>query len=260
MSRVNYYWRIGATGLSFSVFGIGAILISTTFFPAIHLLAFSRRRAHKGCQYIVHLSFRSFIWMMKTLRLLTYEFSNLDRLSKGNGHLVIANHPTLLDVVFIISRMPVTQCVVKRAAWSNPFLAGVMWATGYIQNEDPMVLIDECVKSVKAGDNLVMFPESTRSVPGEPMKLKRGAASIIATSRKSFTPLIVTCVPSTLSKGMKWYEIPSRPVHFRISVGEPVDPASLIAEGEQLSKSNRRINRAIEALFVTGIEEHGRVS
>lgn len=258
MARVDYCWRLFATGFSFSVFGAGALFITATFFPVIHLLAFNRRRAHRGCQYVVHLSFRSFIWMAKALGILTYEFSNLETLSRGSGHLVIANHPTLLDVVFIISRLPVTQCVVKKAAWSNPFLAGVMWATGYIQNEDPMALIEDCVRSLQEGNNLVVFPEATRSVPGQPIKLKRGAASVIATSRRLFTPLIVTCEPSTLTKEKKWFEIPHRRVHFKITAGEPVDPAPLIARDEQLSKSSRRINGTIEELFVTGIEENGR--
>lgn len=262
MHRIDYCWRLFATGTSFAVFGIGALAITVTAFPLIHLLAFNRSRAHRGCQFVVHLSFRSFIWMTKSLGILTYEFSDLDNLENrgdAGGRLIIANHPTLLDVVFIISRLPTTQCVVKQAAWSNPFLAGVMWATGYIQNEDPMTLVEDCARSLDEGNDLVIFPEATRSVPGQQMKLKRGAASVIASSRKSFIPLIVTCDPSTLTKGKKWYEIPTRRVHFKISVGKPVDPAPLIGEDEQLSKSNRRINYAIEELFVTGIEEHGRL-
>ncbi len=259
MSRIDYYWRILATGASFSVFGLGALVITLTLFPAIHLLSFDRRRAHRGCQYVVHLSFRAFI-RMKALGILTYEFTDVENLSQDSGHLIIANHPTLLDVVFIISLLPVTQCVVKKSVWSNPFLAGVMWATGYIQNDDPMVLIDDCTRSLEQGSNLVIFPEATRTVPGQKMRLKRGAASVIATSGKLFTPLIMTCEPSTLTKGKKWFEIPSRKAHFRISVGKPVDPAMLLTEGERLSKSNRRINRAIEELFVTGIERHGRSS
>lgn len=256
--RIEYYWRLVATGVSFTVFGIGAVAISVTVFPAIHLLAPDRKRAHRGCQYVVHLSFRAFIWMMKNLGILTYEFWDLENLPRHSGHLIIANHPTLLDVVFIVSLLPKTQCVVKKQAWSNPFLAGVMWATGYIQNGDPVVLIDDCVQSLEAGNNLVIFPEATRTVPGQKLKLKRGAASVIATSRRLFTPLIMTCEPSTLTKGKKWFEIPSRRVHFRISVGEPVDPAPLLADDELLSKSNRRINGAIEELFATGIKRHGR--
>lgn len=258
MQRPEYYWRLAATGLSFSVFGLGALTITVTLFPIIHLFAFDRARGHRGCQFVVHLSFRSFIWMMKILGVLTYEFSDLRNLPKKSGNLMIANHPTLLDVVFIISRLPMTQCVVKRAAWSNPFLAGVMWATGYIQNEDPVKLIEDCVTSLEQGNNLIIFPEATRTAPGAPMKLRRGAASVIARSGRLFTPLIMTCEPSTLSKGEKWFEIPDRRVHFKISVGEPVDPAPLLMDGEQLSKSNRRINRAIEELFETGIEQHGR--
>ena len=260
MSLINFYWRLWATGASFSVFGLGALVITMTLFPFIHLVAANRKQANHGCQYVVHMSFRAFIWMMKTLGVLTYEFSESEKLSDGTGKLIIANHPTLLDVVFIISRLPTSQCVVKKAAWSNPFLAGVMWATGYIQNEDPIVLVDDCVRVLNEGDNLVIFPEATRTVPGRKMKLKRGAASVIAESRSSFTPLILTCVPSTLAKGQKWFEIPNRRVHFKISVGDPIDPFPLIVDGEQLSKSNRRINHAIEELFITGIKRHGRVS
>jgi len=258
MARLDYYWRLLATGASFSVFGVGALIITVSLFPAIHLFAANRGRAQRRCQYVVHISFRAFIWMMKTLGILTYEFSDTDKLPIGSGHLIIANHPTLLDVVFVISRLPTTQCVVKKAAWSNPFLAGVMWATGYIQNEDPLVLIDDCVRALQEGNNLVIFPEATRTIPGGKMKLKRGAASVISTSRQLFTPLIMTCEPSTLAKGQKWFDIPNRRVHFKISVGDPVDPVPLLMDGEQLSKSNRRINNVIEELFVTGIERHGR--
>jgi len=206
----------------------------------------------------VHLAFRAFIQMMRFLGVLTYEFAHTERLSGASGRIIIANHPTLLDAVFVISLLPMTQCVVKKAVWSNPFLAGVMWATGYIQNGDGMVLVDACVRSLEKGDNLLIFPEATRTVPGRKLKLRRGAASVIAASQRPFTSLIITCEPSTLIKGQRWFEIPDRKVHFRISVDEPTDPVPLLTAGEQLSKANRRINIAIENLFVTGSERHGR--
>lgn len=254
MQRVNYYWRVFATGLSFSVFGLGALLMSLVLFPPIHLLAFDRARANHGCQYVVHLSFRLFIWMMKSLGVLTYEITGADKLAPFRGKLIIANHPTLLDVVFIVSLLPTAFCVVKKAAWSNPFLASVMWATGYIQNNEPTKLITDCVDCIEQKNNLVIFPEATRTVPGEPHKLKRGAASVIVTSKKEFIPLIITCVPPTLSKGEKWYDVPNRKVHFKIVVEGTVDPKPLLQEGEMLSKSTRRINKAINDLFARGLE------
>lgn len=254
----NYYWRLFATGLSFSVFGVGAIVISLSLFPTVHLLSFNRRRANLGCQYVVHMSFRSFIWMMRILGVLTYEIAGAEKLRKDRGSIIIANHPTLLDVVFIISQLPTTQCVVKKAAWTNPFLAGVMWATGYIQNTDPIQLIEDCVQAVEKNNNLVVFPEATRSVPGQPMKLRRGAASIIVESQRFFTPLVITCSPTTLSKAEKWFDIPERKMHFKITVGDKVDPQQLLVDGERLGKLNRRVNKAIEELFLMGIEKHER--
>ncbi len=258
MHRLNYYWRIFATGFSFSIFGMGALLITFTLFPAIHLLSFSRSRANRCCQYVIHLSFRSFIWMMKALGILTYEIVGAEKLIRGSGNLIIANHPTLLDVVFIISLLPTTQCVVKKAAWSNPFLAGVMWATGYIQQDDPMQLITDCVQSIEQENNLLIFPEATRTVPGQPMKLRRGAASIIVKSQRLFIPLVITCEPSTLTKAEKWFDVPSRKMHFKITVGDRIDPQPFLVEGGQLSKSNRRVNKAIRHIFLMGIERHER--
>jgi 1-acyl-sn-glycerol-3-phosphate acyltransferase len=258
LNRLNYYWRLFSTGWSFAVFGVGALLITLTLFPALHLLSFDRRRANQRCQRVVHLAFKSFIWMMKSLGILTYEIIGAENLRSENGTLIIANHPTLLDVVFIISLLPNIVCVVKKAAWSNPFLAGVMWSTGYIQNDEPMRLIANCVQCIEQGNNLLIFPEATRTVPCQPMRLKRGAASVIVESQSFFTPLIITCKPSTLSKAEKWFNIPSRKMHFKITVGDKIDPQPLFVENGSLSKSNRRVNEAIRKLFLMGLERHER--
>lgn len=196
--------------------------------------------------------------MMKRLGVLSYEISGAGKLAQTSGNLIIANHPTLLDVVFIISLLPKTLCVVKKAAWTNPFLAGVMWATGYIQSDDPTQLITDCVESIEQDNNLLIFPEATRTVPGRPMRLKRGAASVIVESQRLFIPLVITCDPSTLTKAEKWFDIPNRKMHFKITVGDEIDPQPLLVVGAQRSKSNRRINEAIKELFLLGIEKHER--
>lgn len=256
MSSVDYIRRLVGTGLSFSIFGLGALFISATFFPVIHLTAFSRERAHRRCQRVVHHSFQVFIWMMEAMGVLTYEITGKDKLRHGNGNLLLANHPTLLDVVFIISMVPTAKCVVKKAAWRNPFMASVLWATGYIQSDDPDTLIHDCIDSMTQDNNLVIFPEATRTVPGRPMRLKRGAAAVIATSRSPFIPVFITCEPSTLSKGKKWYEIPSRRVHFKITVGNKIDPGPFLVEGQRLSQNSRRVNNEIRQLLIRGVERN----
>lgn len=255
MRRIDYYRRICGTAISFSLFGLGALAISISIFPVLHISTLSRRRAQHRCQYVVHVSFRLFVWTMKSLGVLSYEIEGTEKLP-GDTRLLVANHPTLIDVVFIISMVPHATCVVKKAAWSNPFLVGVMLATGYIQNNGPEELIEQCVECLARGNTLLIFPEATRTVPGRPMKLKRGAATVIATSSASFVPIVISCIPSTLTKGQKWYDIPERRGHFQITIGEPVHPAGVIIEDQRITRNNRRINRTLLEIFERGIKRH----
>jgi 1-acyl-sn-glycerol-3-phosphate acyltransferase len=252
MQRLDYYWRLAGTGFSFASFGVGGLLLGLLLFPTIHGLSRDRDVARLRCQYCVHLSFRCFIWMMKSLGVLSYDVAGGDKLSRTEANLILANHPSLIDIVFIVSLLPQALCVVKKAAWSNPFMAGIMWATGYIPNDEPDVLIEGCVRSLQDGRRLVVFPEGTRTVPGLPMKLKRGAATIIVQSGQPFIPITISCTPTTLTKAERWYQIPSSKPHFRIRVNDSVDVSADLTEGERLSKANRRISRVLHHVLSTG--------
>src|SRR5262249_61450859 len=74
------------------------------------------------------------------------------------GQLVVANHPTLLDAVFLISQMPQVDCVAKHATWSNPFMRGVVRATGYLSNDLGSALVDACAERLAAGRSVLLFP------------------------------------------------------------------------------------------------------
>ena len=101
--RWNRAWRVFATGFSFACFGLGAVLMGFTLWPLLRLS--SRRYGTARVQRAVSVSMRVFVWLMKTLGLLTYEVRGLAKLS-SRGQFVVANHPTLIDVVFLVSLMP----------------------------------------------------------------------------------------------------------------------------------------------------------
>jgi len=257
--RLNFAWRLFATGFCFSAFGIGGMFMGYLILPLIHLLSRNRRIANRRCQYLVHLSFRLFIGVMRGLRVLSYEMVGREQLHQSDSKLIVSNHPSLIDIVFIVSLLPQAVCAVKKAAWSNPFMAGVMWATGYVPNDEPMRFIDDCVENVQDGQRLVIFPEGTRTVPGQPMKLRRGAATIIAKSAQSFIPIHITSDPTTLTKAEKWYQIPHRKVHFKIVIGGSYDPRSMLVGETSLVRTNRKVNEVLKTLLSGGIEQHGHV-
>ncbi|SBV37252.1 Phospholipid/glycerol acyltransferase [uncultured Stenotrophomonas sp.] len=226
-ARLNHAWRVLGTGLSFLAFGVGGLL-GGLLFPLLLLVGDDRRRRSMA-RRLVQRSFAAHVGIMRRLGVLTYEIRGRERLDR-NGLLVLANHPTLIDVVFLVSLLPNADCVVKQAVARNPCMRGPVRAAGYIANDDGAGLVDDCIAAVRAGGNLVIFPEGTRSVPGRVPQLQRGAANIAVRGRLDITPVRITCTPPTLTKGQKWYRVPSRRFHVQVEVGEDISIAPFLAE------------------------------
>ena len=68
---------------------------------------------------------------MHKLGVMSYEIKGLEKLNRPN-QLVLANHPTLIDIVFLISRMPFAGCIVKEKLWHNPFIKASVINAGLI--------------------------------------------------------------------------------------------------------------------------------
>ena len=232
MNRLERLWRQFGTGFSFALFGIGGLFLAATVFPIIWLLYRDPDKRVAAAQHAVHATWRFFVSVMVGLRVIDFEVEGADLLQNESGTLVIANHPSLIDVVLIMSLMSRTQCVVKRGVWVNPFMRGVVRTTGYIPNlGDPEKLLGDCVSALRAGNNLVLFPEGSRTVPGEPPRMQRGFANIAIRANVPVRLVAVSCTPPTLLKGERWYQSPlTRPL-FRVRVCERLDMATFNTTG-----------------------------
>ncbi len=236
------------TGLSFAAFGIGGLLLRATVFPLLQLCVRNPLRRRRIARRWVQCGFAAHVELMRRLGVLTWEIHGRERLDR-DGLLVLANHPTLIDVVFLVSLLPNADCVVKSAVARNPFMRGPVRACGYIANDDGVGLIDDCIAAVRAGGNLVIFPEGTRTVPGWPLRLQRGAANIAVRGGLDVTPVRIRCTPPTLTKGEKWYRVPPRRFHVKIEVGEDLPVRSFLnGAGEGSGRENLAARRLTEHL------------
>ena len=227
--RIDHAWRVFATGLSFAAFGVGGLVLGGVVLPVLLQVIRAPARRQRLGRRAIQLAFAGHVGLMRRLGVMTYQIDGRERLDR-DGLLVLANHPTLIDVVLLISLLPNADCVVKRAVALNPFMRGPVRAAGYVSNDDGAGLVDDCIGAVQAGGNLVIFPEGTRTVPGQPPRLQRGAANIAVRGRLDITPVIITCTPSRLAKGQKWYRVPSRRFHVRLQVGEDIPIAPFLTD------------------------------
>jgi len=215
--RDFYYWRILATGISFAMFGLGALVLGCILLPIISLFSRSRESGQRHCRRMVQLSFRAFIWFMRSLGVLTWEVEGRAELGRG-GQLVIANHPTLIDIVFLISMIPNATCIVKADLFRNVFTRGpVQWA-GYVPNNSTDQMLEDCAKELAGGASLVVFPEGSRSVAESPVRFRRGAAYLWLCARCEVALVSIASNPPTLGKHEKWYQIPPVRPHFKLVI------------------------------------------
>jgi 1-acyl-sn-glycerol-3-phosphate acyltransferase len=246
--RLERGWRVLATGLCFLAFGLGGLLFLLLVVPLLHLAVGDPARRVALARRAIRLSFAGFIALMRATGVLSVEIRGAERL-RGRGRLILANHPTLIDVVLLMSLVEQCDCVVKGALGRNPFTRGPVRAAGFVANDGGEDLLQDCVRSVRAGSNLIIFPEGTRSARGEPLRLQRGAARVAVHGELDITPVRIRCTPATLAKGEKWYRVPPRRAHIRIEVDEPIAVADFIAAAPHPALAARQLNRHLTEYF-----------
>lgn len=237
-----YWWRLLGTGFSFSVFGIGGLLLRVVVFPLLQLWPGTARERAIRARFAVHHSFRFFVGLMRRLGLISYEIEGIELLNQP-GQLVIATHPSLIDVVFLISLIRDANCIVKSSLFHNAFMRGPLQHAGYISNSRSESMLNDCVGALHRGETLIVFPEGTRSQPGQPLHFQRGAAYVAMAARINATPVTITCYPSMLTKQEKWYQIPLRRGHFRIHVGRDIDASGIVSDNSLPSQVSRKLTK-----------------
>jgi 1-acyl-sn-glycerol-3-phosphate acyltransferase len=247
-------WRVFATGVSFTCFGLGAVIMGFTLWPLLRLSSTDRRIGVARVQRAVSASMRVFVWLMKSLGLLTFEVRGREKLA-ARGQFVLANHPTLIDVVFLVGLMPEVDCIVKQALWRNVFLRWPVYWAGYISNATGDGLVAACAAALTEGRSLIVFPEGTRTRPGTPLNFQRGAAQIALAATRDLRPVTITCDPITLHTGNAWDRVRPRRPHWVISVADPIPIDAFLRAAEPQPLAARHLTQALVRWFDVSIAQ-----
>ncbi|MDR7088794.1 lysophospholipid acyltransferase family protein [Cellvibrio fibrivorans] len=250
--RLSRAWRVPATGIGFALFGLGGAVLSLSVFPILYFLPVKQAQRAVYTRRVIATVFRNYVRVLRWLGLLSYEFHRIEQLHRP-GQLIIANHPSLLDVVFLMG-LTHASCVVKASLWRNPFTAMAVRAANYVSNSDPD-LLNRCVDTFKAGHSLIIFPEGTRTKPGQPMVFHRGPSNLALSAGMAITPVMIRCEPATLLKNQQWYEISAQPPHYTIRVLPDVATAAYMADGQMQSMAARQLTRDLVELFTQQLQQ-----
>ena len=246
-----YYWRVFATGCSFTLFGLGSLVLGYLVFPLIALCSRSPELATLRCRRLIQLSFQGFVGFMTVMGVHTWSASGWALLARP-GQLIVANHPTLLDIVFLIAMVPNATCIVKAELYRNIFTRGPVSRAAYVANDTPEKLVEDCAAELDSGASLVIFPEGTRSVSGQLGRFRRGAAYVMLAAE---CPLVLTTIearPPSLAKHDKWYQIPASRPHYSLQIEDPADD-NIGATSHEGAPSARELTRRWRDYFVSEV-------
>jgi 1-acyl-sn-glycerol-3-phosphate acyltransferase len=245
--RADRYWlRLPASAVCFSVFGVVSFLLGVIVLPLVRIFSLDAQRGARRARQLVGGGLRWFVGFMRIAGVVRYTIEGLEKLDRP-GQVIIANHPTLIDVVFLLGFVPKANCIVKTALFAHPVTRNAVVAANYIPNAPTDEMIHRAEAALFAGESLLIFPEGTRTVPGQPSRLQRGGANIALRAARVLTPVFISCNPPTLSKNEPWYRIPPQRAHIVIRVGEDIDLDRF--RHSPLPSGSRQLNAYLTELF-----------
>lgn len=215
-------WAYVALWYGLALLGLGSLAWSLLAVP-LRLVLPARAGRALGRSVIAR-GFRFYLGALQAVGAARFDVGALDAL-RGAGPLILApNHPSLLDAVMLLSRLPQAACVLKAPlADSVVFGAGARLA-GYIRNDWAIGMVRHSVDELRDGGQLLLFPEGTRTTRA-PVNPFRGAIALIA--QQAGVPVQTVFIETDnpfLGKGWPLTRRPRLPLRYRVRLGRRFEP------------------------------------
>src|SRR5450759_4173279 len=98
--------------VSLAIFGVGGVLF--TFLGAVLYPLLPRRFGSRLGRFLITCIFWPYLVFIESTGLFKCDISALDALSKDESIVIVPNHPGLIDVVLVGSRLTNIVCIMKK--------------------------------------------------------------------------------------------------------------------------------------------------
>ncbi len=245
-AKLDFLRRFLGTTFGFVIFGVVGVVSKIVLYKYAKNYPNHTFEEQQKARLIVNKCWRFFVKYLTVAGVLEVEYVGFDKLGRP-GQLVIANHPSLLDVVLIFSQNAKFNVVVKQDLLNNPSMRTQILSCGFLPNTQSEELLHECDDVLKT-QPLLLFAEGTRTGWDGIVKLNRGAVSIGLRSAKVITPIKIEMSPLNFKKNQPWYKMPAKRIKYKLTVGEDIDPQTWLAE-KPLPIASRRLTAFLEQYF-----------
>lgn len=240
-------WRSFIVLFLFAFFGVGALIISFLIFPYGSVFVKKERRKYFYSN-VIHKTWKFFTAMMVKTGIIKVVIENAEKIENVRGKIIVANHPSFIDIVLLIGLLPDTVCIAKKELKKNFFMGNIVKSLYLINDEDNEKLLKESFEVLQKGFNIIIFPTGTRTVDTEELKLHKGASMIALHSKADILPVYINCDYKFLAKNQKIYDAGTKPVTYTITPNDEIKTEDFAKSNDDLTKIQlrNRINQAIK--------------
>lgn len=201
MRKLAHLYRSIAKVLSFLLFGLGAIPTGLAILPLLFLFLHPWSRFQKAGRRFVSLLMRLFTLFLRITGQITVKADG-KQLASYHGMIIAPNHPSLLDVVILYALFPGASCVVRSGLGHS--WVGAIINLLYIKNDDaPLLMLDAVQACIASGDNVIIFPEGTRTKDPRHLVIKRGVSYLAC---KCGIPVLPVSILGNDKRGLKKHD------------------------------------------------------
>ena len=233
------------TLLSFLIFGVGASVLNFTVVPLAKYFVKQEELLYFYSN-MVHKTWKFFVKLLCFIGLIRLDIKNLDKLVNVKNKIIVATHPSFIDVVILIALIPKTTCIVKESLVQNPIISNIV-NTIFITNDTNLDdLKTQTKKMLDADFNLIVFPSGIRHRKNEFPKIKKGASTIALNARKNIIPIKFYADGDFLFINQPIWAVDKKIVTFSIETLNEIDVLNEINNGESEIIQKRNITKMIE--------------
>jgi 1-acyl-sn-glycerol-3-phosphate acyltransferase len=154
------------------------------------------------------------------------EVTGLDRIAPGPA-LIASRHQSAFDTFVWLTLLPRCCYVLKHELLRIPLFGPLLRQAGLIPIDREggagaiRTLMREADRAVREDRQIVIFPEGTRSEPGNPLALQPG---VLALASRTGLPVIPVATDSGLCWGRRAFRKKAGTIH--ILIGDPIPPTA----------------------------------
>jgi 1-acyl-sn-glycerol-3-phosphate acyltransferase len=242
--------RVLLVGLCYLVFGVAGMMLAYVLLP-LRLIGVkgTEARAH-AAQDLLYVWSRRYFMFTRLLGIVRPHYPDAVQLpDRERGAVIIANHPSLLDVVFAMGSMPRLTYVAKASWMTSPLVGRMLRACGHIGSPrgttpaDGAIALQRMIEALENGRTLLVFPEGTRSPRRGMWPFHRGAFEAAVRTKSPILQCVLEVDPPMLRKEQPWYDVADRAIEYRMRVLGAIDT-------KEITGNTKKLVREIEARYL----------